>query len=249
MLLTSACRVEVDLPTPRPLHVDHYNRSSRKRLHQFTLGPSPATSPISSPLKGFSHPFLATKSPRSRASSIASPSRSPLKRTPRRIGGDISPMKPMGRTKSVENVRPEQEDDSVTEPESDAEVLKPVQDDGSETEPESDVPVPVRLSTEVGKCRSQGVAQWPPATSPRASVLHSRASAQHSPYRKRQMLASSCTSSLDDLMREGAGMSVPSSRRGFMFPSSATPTVARDFLDMFQGDGSYPDDFPESLRC
>lgn len=229
-----------------PVH--HYNRSSRRRLHQFTLEPSPATSPISSP-EGFLHPFLATKSPRSRASSIASPSRSPLKHTPRRIAGNISPMKPMGHTESVKNVRPEQEDDSVTEPESDAEVLKPVQDDGSETEPESEVPVPVRLPTEVGKWRSQGMAQWPPATSPRASLLHSRASAKRSPYRKRQMIASSCTSSLDDLMREGAGMSVPSSRRGFMLLSSATPAVARDFLDMFQGDGSYPDDFPESLRC
>ncbi|OAX39152.1 hypothetical protein K503DRAFT_799867 [Rhizopogon vinicolor AM-OR11-026] len=235
-------RVEVDLPTPHPiLHVTHHNLSSRKRLHQFTLVPSPATSSVGSPSKGFSHSFLATKSSRNRASFVASPSRSPLKRTPRGVKGKISPIKkPM----SVENVRPEQEDDSVTEPESEPEVLKPGQDDGSETEPESDV-ASVRPPAEIGKC----VAQWPPATSPRASILHSSTSIKRSPYRKRQTPASSYTSSLDDLMREGAGMSVPASHGSFMLPSSAIPAVARDFFNMFQGDGSYPDDFPESLRC
>jgi hypothetical protein len=27
-----------------------------------------------------------------------------------------------------------------------------------------------------------------------------------------------------------------------------TPTPLREFLDMFKGDGSFPDDFPESWR-
>jgi hypothetical protein len=242
-LLTSASRVEFDFPTPRPIL--NVARSSRKRLHQFSLGSSPATSPVGSLSTGFSRSFLATKSPRNRASFVVSPSRSPLKLTPRRVGGKISPIKkPVGRTESAENARPEQEDDSVTEPESEPEAHKPAQDDGSETEPESEMPPPVRLPIGIGK----GVTQWPRATSPRASMLHSSASTKRSPYRKRRTPAS-YTSSLDDLMQDGAGMSVPSSRGSFMLPSSAAPAVARDFLDMFQGDGSYPDDFPESLRC
>jgi hypothetical protein len=172
-----------------------------------------------------------------------------LRRTPRRILGKISPLKkPMERPTPVKNVRPVEEDDSVTEPESEPEVLKPAQDDDSETEPESDVPI-VRPQTEIANRKLEDVDQRPQATTPRASTPHSNRSTVLSPYRKQQTPDLSYTSSLDDLMRQGAGMSVPVSRRPFLLPSRTPPQAVRDFLEMFQDDGSYPDDFPESLRC
>lgn len=255
VLVTICClpatfRIEVDLPTPRPIaHVAH-NRSERRPLHQFTLGSSPATSPVVSPSKGFSRSFLVAKSPRNRSSFVASPSRSPLRRTPRRILGKISPLKkPMECPAPVKNVRPV-EDDSVTEPESEPEVLKPVQDDDSETEPESESEIPiVKPPTEITNRQLEDVAQRPQATAPRASIPHSNPSTILSPYRKRQTMDLSYTSSLDDLMQQGAGMSVPVSRRPFLLPSRTPPQAVRDFLEMFQDDGSYPTDFPESLRC
>ncbi|KAG2119044.1 uncharacterized protein F5147DRAFT_195800 [Suillus discolor] len=264
----SLARTEVDLPTPHPIaHIAHNNRSERNPLHQFTLGSSPATSPIVSPSRRFSCSFLATKSPRNRLSFIASPSRSPLKGTPRPILDKITPLnKPVERPGPVENVRPVEEDDSVTEPESEPEVLKPAQDDDSETEPESEIEVLkpaqdddsetepesepiVRPPTEIANHQSEDVAQQPRATASRTSVPHSNPSTILSPYRKRLTFDSSCTSSLNDLMQQGAGMSVPVSRRPFLLPSRTPPPAVRDFLEMFQDDGSYPDDFPESLRC
>ncbi|KAG1857169.1 hypothetical protein C8R48DRAFT_278560 [Suillus tomentosus] len=123
LLNKSLARIEVDFSTPHPIaHVAHNNRSERNPLHHFTLGSSPATSPVVSPSRRFSHSFLATKSPRNRFSFIASPSRSPLKGTPRRILDKITPLnKPVERPGPVENVRPVEEDDSVTEPESEPE--------------------------------------------------------------------------------------------------------------------------------
>lgn len=255
-------RIEVDFPTPHPIaHVAHNNRSERNPLHHFTLGSSPATSPVVSPSRRFSHSFLATKSPRNRFSFIASPSRSPLKGTPRRILDKITPL-----NKPVERPGPVEEDDSVTEPESEPEVLKPAQDDDSETEPESEIEVLkpaqdddsetepesepiVRPSTEIANHKSEDVAQRPRAIASRTFIPHSNLSTILSPYRKRRTFDSSCTSSLDDLMQQGAGMSVPVSRRPFLLPSKTPPPAVRDFLEMFQDDGSYPDDFPESLRC
>ncbi|KAG1753744.1 uncharacterized protein EDB91DRAFT_1343126 [Suillus paluster] len=249
-LLDKLSLASTDFPTPRPItHVAHFNRSERKRPHQFTLGSSPATSPVCSPSKGFSRSFLATKSPINRASFVASPSRSPLKPTSRRSVDKTSPLKkPVERTESMVNVLPAQEDDSVTEPESEPEVVKPqaVQDDDSETEPESEVPV--RLPAEIANRKPQDVAKLPRATLPKASIPHASTSSQHSPYRKRQTPDSSYASSVVDLMQEGAGMSVPVSRRCFLLPSRTPPPVVRDFLEMFQDDSSYPDDFPESLR-
>ncbi|KAG2043156.1 hypothetical protein BDR03DRAFT_943004 [Suillus americanus] len=245
----SLARIEVDLPTPRPVaHVAYNNYSKRKPLHQFTLGSSPATSPVASPSQGFPCSFLATKSPRNRSSFVASPSRSPLKRTPCRILDKISPLKePMKFPELVKNVHPVEEDDSVTEPESEPEVLKPAQDDDSETEPESEIPI-VR-PPEITNRKPEDVAQRPQATTPRTSIPHSNPSTKLSPYRKRHALDSAYTSSLDDLMQQGAGMSVPVSRRPFLLPSRTPPPAVREFLEMFQDDGSYPDDFPESLRC
>ncbi|KAG1892781.1 hypothetical protein F4604DRAFT_1701559 [Suillus subluteus] len=242
-------RIEVDLPTPRPVaHVAYNNRSERKLLHQFTLGSSPATSPVVSPSQIFSRSFLATKSPRNRSSFAVSPSCSPLKRTPHRILDKISPLKePMECPGPVKNVHPV-EDDSVTEPESEPEVLKPAQDDDSETEPESEIPI-VRPPAEFANCTPEDVAQRPRATTPRTSIPHSNPSTILSPHRKRHAPDSSYTSSLDDLMQQGAGMSIPVSRRPFLLPSRTPPPAVRDFLAMFQDDGSYPDDFPESLRC
>ena len=56
-------------------------------------------------------------------------------------------------------------------------------------------------------------------------------------------------------MQDGAGMSIPGTytpsgfdRRSLGRRSASFPSVVRDFMDMFTGDGSYPDDFPESLR-
>ncbi|KAG2339831.1 hypothetical protein BDR05DRAFT_967440 [Suillus weaverae] len=246
----SLTRIEVDLPTPRPItHVAHYNRSERKLLHQFTLGSSPATSPVVSPSQGFPRPFLATKSPRNRSSFVASPSRSPLKRTPRRILDKISPLKkPMECPGPMKNIHPVEEDDSVTEPESEPEVLKPAPDDDSETEPESEIPI-VRPQTNIASRKPEDVVQLPQSTAPRTSIPHSNPSTKLSPYRKRHTPDLSYTSSLDDLMQQGAGMSVPVSRRPFLLPSRTPPPAVREFLEMFQDDGSYPDDFPESLRC
>ncbi|KAG2152863.1 hypothetical protein DEU56DRAFT_519548 [Suillus clintonianus] len=240
-------RIEADLPTPRPItHAAHFNRSERKRPHQFSLGSSPATSPVVSPPRRFSGSFLAYRSPRNRSSFVASPSRRPLKGTPSRVLDKISPLKkPIERTESMDNVRPAQEDDSVTEPESEPEVLKPGPDDDSETEPESEIPI-VALPAEIANCKPQDVTQRPQTT--RASIPNQ--SAKLSPYRKRQTPDPSYTSSLDDLMQQGAGMSVPAPRRCFLLPSRTPPPAVREFLEMFQeGDGSYPDDFPESLRC
>lgn len=246
----SLARIEVDLPTPRPIvHVGHNNRSERKPLHQFTLGSSPATSPVVSPAQGFPRSFLATKSPRNRSSFVASPSRSPLKCTPRHILDKISPLKkPMECSGPVKNVHPVEEDDSVTEPESEPEVLKPAQDDDSETEPESEIPI-VRPQTEIAKRKPEDLAQRSQTTAPRTSAPHPNPSTILSPYRKQYAPDSSYTSSLDDLMQQGAGMSIPVTRRPFLLPSRTPPPAVRDFLAMFQDDGSYPDDFPESLRC
>ncbi|KAG2755761.1 hypothetical protein P692DRAFT_20861164 [Suillus brevipes Sb2] len=245
----SLARIEADLPTPRPVvHVAN-NRSERKPLHQFTLGSSPATSPVVSPSKQFSLSFLVTKSPRNRSSFVASPSCSPLRRTPHRILDKISPLKkPVECPAPVKNVCPVEEDDSVTEPESEPEVLKPAQDDDSETEPESEIPI-VRPPTEIANRKPEDVAQRPQAIVHKAPIPHSNSSTILSPYRKRQTPDLSYASSLDDLMQQGAGMSVPVSRRPFLLPSRTPPQAVRDFLEMFQDDGSYPDDFPESLRC
>lgn len=246
----SLARIEVDLPTPRPItHAARNNRSERKPLHQYTLGSSPSTSPIVSPSQGFPRSFLATKSPRNRPSFVVSPSRSPLKHTPRRILDKISPLKkPMECPGPVMNVRPVEEDDSVTEPESEPEVLKPAQDDDSETEPESEIPF-VKPPTEIVNRKPEDAVQRPQATPPRTSIPRSNPSTIVSPYRKRHTPELSYTSSLDDLMQQGAGMSVPTPRRPFLLPSRTPPPAVREFLAMFQDDGSYPDDFPESLRC
>ncbi|KAG1756016.1 hypothetical protein EDB19DRAFT_1664172 [Suillus lakei] len=243
----SLARIEVDFPTPRP--GTQVARSERKRLHQFTLGSSPATSPVVSPVKGFSRSFLATKSPRNRSPFVVSPSHSPLKGTPRPVLVKISPLKkPIEHTGPVANVCPAVEDDSVTEPESEPEVHKPAQDDDSETEPESETPI-VRPPAEIANRKPQDVAQGPQASAPKATIPRANPSTKLSPYRKRQTPDPSYTSSLDDLMQQGAGMSVPVLRRPFLLPSRTPPPAVRDFLEMFQDDGSYPDDFPESLRC
>jgi hypothetical protein len=143
------------------------------------------------------------------------------------------------------NVRPVEEDDSVTEPESEPEVLKPAQNDDSETEPESEIPF-VKPPTEIVNRKLEDAVQRPQATPPRTSIP---CSTIISPYRKRHTPDLSYTSSLDDLMQQGAGMSVPTPRRPFLLPSRTPPPAVREFLAMFQDDGSYPDDFPESLRC
>ncbi|KAG1780306.1 hypothetical protein EV702DRAFT_1082040 [Suillus placidus] len=245
----SLTRTEVDLPTPPITHVAHCHRSERKPLHQFTLGSSPATSPVVSPSQKFPRPFLATKSPTNRSSFVASPSRGPLQCTPRRILDKISPLKkPMECPGPMKNAHPVEEDDSVTEPESEPEVLKPAPDDDSETEPESEIPL-VRPPTEIVNRKPEDVAQRLQFTAPRASIPYSNPSAKLSPSRKRHTPDLSYTSSLDDLMQQGAGMSVPVSRRPFLLPSRTPPPAVREFLEMFQDDGSYPDDFPESLRC
>lgn len=244
----SLAGIEADLPTPRPIAYVRNNRSERKPLHQFTLGSSPATSPVVPSSKGFPRSFSATESPRNRSSFVASPSPSRSKGTPRRILDKVSPLKePMECRGPVKIVCPV-EDDSVTEPESEPEALKPAQDDDSETEPESEIPI-VRPPTEIANRKPEDVAQWPQATTSRTSIPHSNPSAKLSPYRKRHTPDLSYTSSLDDLMQQGAGMSVPMSRRPFLLPSRTPPPAVRDFLEMFQDDGSYPDNFPESLRC
>ncbi|KAG2370110.1 hypothetical protein BDR07DRAFT_1456467 [Suillus spraguei] len=244
----SLAGIEADLPTPRPIAYVRNNRSERKPLHQFTLGSSPATSPVVPSSKGFPRSFSATESPRNRSSFVASPSPSRSKGTPRRILDKVSPLKePMECRGPVKIVCPV-EDDSVTEPESEPEALKPAQDDDSETEPESEIPI-VRPPTEIANRKPEDVAQWPQATTSRTSIPHSNPSAKFSPYRKRHTPDLSYTSSLEDLMQQGAGMSVPMSRRPFLLPSRTPPPAVRDFLEMFQDDGSYPDNFPESLRC
>ncbi|KAG1773912.1 hypothetical protein EDD22DRAFT_857100 [Suillus occidentalis] len=244
----SLARFEVDLPTPRPVAHVANNRNKCKSLHQFTLGSSPVTSPVVSPSKRFSLSFLAIKSPRNRSSFVASPSCSPLRRTPHRILDKISPIKnPVECSAPLKNACPV-EDDSVTEPESEPEVLKRAQDDDSETEPESEIPI-VRPPTEIANRKPEDVAQRPQAIAPNAPIPHSNSSTIFSPHRERQTPDLTYTSSLDDLMQQGAGMSVPVSRRPFLLPSRTPPQAVRDFLEMFQDDGSYPDDFPESLRC
>ncbi|KAG2077719.1 hypothetical protein BDR04DRAFT_1088833 [Suillus decipiens] len=243
----SLARIEADIPTPRPIAYVRNNRSERKPLHQFTLGSSPATSPVS-PSKGFTYSFSAAKSPKNRSPFVASPSPSPSKGTPPRMLDKVSPLKePMECPGPVKIVCPV-EDDSVTEPESEPEAPKPAQDDDSETEPESEIPI-VRPPTKIASRKPEDVAQRPQATTSRTSIPHSNPSAKLSPYRKRHTPSLSHTSSLDDLMQQGAGMSVPMSRRPFLLPSRTPPPAVRDFLEMFQDDGSYPDDFPESLRC
>lgn len=57
----------------------------------------------------------------------------------------------------------------------------------------------------------------------------------------------------EDLYSLGAGVSIPpddvlGSMTQSMAPEGSEPTQLRTFLNMFQGDGSLPDDFPESLR-
>lgn len=123
--------------------------------------------------------------------------------------------------------------------------------DDSATEPESD--------TEIRNCAAQ-IAQKRAdraPTSPRGA-LRPFVSPLVSPVRQRYTPEPSVPSSLGALMEDGVGLSVPMSNALSRFhgmrlrrqsdPSDSLPSVARNFMDMFKGDGSYPDDFPNSLR-
>ncbi|KAL4081977.1 hypothetical protein V8B97DRAFT_1926530 [Scleroderma yunnanense] len=130
------------------------------------------------------------------------------------------------------NVPPVLGDDSATEPESDSEILNCV-----------------------AAIRKRQAERAPILSPPRIGVSRAQISPLVSPVRRRYTPEPSISGSLDALMQDGAGMSIPATyissgvdQRRLGRRSESFPSVVRDFMDMFTGDGSYPDDFPESLR-
>ncbi|KAF9222050.1 hypothetical protein BS17DRAFT_809726 [Gyrodon lividus] len=128
-----------------------------------------------------------------------------------------------------------------------------VLEDGSATEAESDTDI-LGCVAEIGKRQArQPHAPVLTEDSPSRPVI----SPLVSPTRSRIAVEASFAGSTQFLMREGAGLSVPGTytspsraiaRRRLPAPSDSVPSVVQDFMEMFQGDGSYPEDFPESLR-
>ncbi|KIJ70477.1 hypothetical protein HYDPIDRAFT_164501 [Hydnomerulius pinastri MD-312] len=294
----------IDMRTPRPNVHTPRAINEHQSQHVYTLGSSPLTSPGTSP-HGPSRSFVATKKALDELSFFKSPSRgrrtSPY-RSPARKLGSPSSRKP-AREDSIENVPPVPEDDSVTESESESELLLrfpkrtpnklkgfpsperarktspsrptshdtrsplsrklareadlPFASDDSATEPESDTDI-LHCVTEIGKRKTPRQPRAP--STPRRPLI----SPLVSPARSRYAGAgeASLMGSTQFLMQEGAGMSVPgtytspsrrraSARRRLAqaVPSESVPSVVREFMDMFdEGDGSYPEDFPESLR-
>ncbi|KAI6164980.1 hypothetical protein EDD17DRAFT_1754821 [Pisolithus thermaeus] len=125
--------------------------------------------------------------------------------------------------------------------------------DGSATEPESDNEI-LQCVAQIGRKRA-GPA---PSSSLRGRVPRPLVSPLVSPVRRRYTPEPSVSGSLEAVMEDEAGPSVPTydvlSRfdgrrlRRQSDASDSFPSVVRDFMDMFKGDGSYPDDFPNSLR-
>jgi hypothetical protein len=129
-------------------------------------------------------------------------------------------------------------------------ILPPVEDD-STTEAESDTDI-LDYVAKIGKLQAQRI-HTPVQDCPSRPVI----SPLVSPARPRIAVEASFAGSTQFLMREGAGLSVPGTytspsralaRRRLPAPSDSVPSVVQDFVEMFQGDGSYPEDFPESLR-
>ncbi|KAI6047067.1 hypothetical protein EDC04DRAFT_2621562 [Pisolithus marmoratus] len=127
--------------------------------------------------------------------------------------------------------------------------------DDSATEPESDNEI-LQCVAQIGRKR----AIMAPSSSSRGRTSRPMVSPLVSPVRRRYTPGPELpvSGSLDTLMEDGAGLSVPASSalsrfdgrclRGRSDPSDSLPSVVREFMDMFKGDGSYPDDFPNSLR-
>ncbi|KAI6034099.1 hypothetical protein BKA83DRAFT_309107 [Pisolithus microcarpus] len=125
--------------------------------------------------------------------------------------------------------------------------------DGSATEPESD--------TEIQQCVAQigrKQAGLAPSSSSRGRTPRPLVSPLVSPVRRRYTPEAFVSGSLEAVMEDEAALSVPTYNALSRFdgrrlrrqsdPSGSLPSVVRDFVDMFKGDGSYPDDFPKSLR-
>ncbi|KIL00299.1 hypothetical protein PAXRUDRAFT_287538 [Paxillus rubicundulus Ve08.2h10] len=131
-----------------------------------------------------------------------------------------------------EDILPAIEDDSATEAESDTDILDYV--------------------AKIQKPQAQR-SHAPARDFPSRPVI----SPLVSPARSRIAAEASFAGSTQFLMREGAGLSIPGTStlpscalapRRLLAPSDFVPSVVQDFVEMFQGDGSYPEDFPESLR-
>ncbi|KAI6105468.1 hypothetical protein F5141DRAFT_1216251 [Pisolithus sp. B1] len=125
--------------------------------------------------------------------------------------------------------------------------------DGSATEPESDNEI-LQCVAQIGRKRA-GLA---PSSSLRGRATRPLVSPLVSPVRRRYTPEPSVSGSLEAVVEDEAGPSVPTYNALSRFdggrlrrqsdPSDSLPSVVRDFMDMFKGDGSYPDDFPNSLR-
>ncbi|KAF9247126.1 hypothetical protein BU15DRAFT_69966 [Melanogaster broomeanus] len=190
--------------------------------------------------------------------------------------GTSSPRKP-AREDSIENVPPAPEDESMTESESEMGIFLLKEKDKSSmpelpspgikaspfrsqtayepssTEAESDTDI-LRCVAGIGKKRARQLhASLLMKDGPSLPVI----SPLVSPARSRIAVEASFAGSTQFLAGEGAGLSVPATytspsraftRRRLPASSDSVPSVVRDFVEMFQGDGSYPEDFPESLR-
>lgn len=128
--------------------------------------------------------------------------------------------------------------------------VPPVLGDESLTEPESETEIQECLAAI--KQRRTERAHIPSPS--RVEVSRPLISPLVSPMRRRYTPELSISASLEALMQDGAGMSIPGTctssnfERKCLGRRGSFPSAVRDFMDMFTGDGSYPDDFPESLR-
>ncbi|KAH7888016.1 hypothetical protein F5I97DRAFT_1828899 [Phlebopus sp. FC_14] len=247
-----------DVRTPRRTRHGCVNR------HAYTLGSSPLTSPVTSP-NGPSGSFLVTKLALDKGS---------LK--PPHPKGKVSPWRSSAhetrpphcrklvREDSVKGAPPVAEDDSETELETfspnrkapsskvpcklvggkppDDVSLVPGED--SVTEPESDTDI-LHCVAAIGKKRVQQVhVHSVPAVGSRHDVESTL---------KSQSAKRASSNSTQNLTQEGPSLPDAYALRAFgrtRLPGStdSIPSVVREFMHMFQGDGSYPQDFPESLR-
>ncbi|KAG8218822.1 hypothetical protein J3R82DRAFT_4500 [Butyriboletus roseoflavus] len=233
--------------------------SKRKSRHVYTPGSTPVGSPIDSST-GPSRSLSATKKA---SDELLSKSLSPLRR--KRLASFHSPgcktktPRGPGRHDSIENIPLAHIEDSLTEPESDSDILQvpchspgfrnacpPVRcgfaqgclEDDSATEAESDTEI-LHFVAGIGKkqpCErtsevSREDAPPPPVISPLVSPARPRIAAMPSIVGFTQIT-----------MQEGAGLSVPGSCTSYpsmeqlQTCSESLPSVVRDFIRMFPGD-------------
>ncbi|KAH7916671.1 hypothetical protein BJ138DRAFT_1138924 [Hygrophoropsis aurantiaca] len=244
--------IEIELAhSPKSPHVNkvspHYPNSTTprdKRANRHFFGSSPLTSPAKSP--GNTTPSRTSLSPMQRRAALMfdSPCRSP-KKSPRRNKGP--------RELGIQG------QDSATEPESDNEMAVFMEGLGrrrihaqheSLTEAESDTEL-IRFAAGLHDSKTRA-PRTPSGTGAHESPRSKPASATSRHLTEKPSFVYEGSASL---ARDGAGPSIEGRYRSVVrnplgYSDASMPSAVREFMDMFgDDDGSYPDDFPRSLRC